>query len=120
MTRPYAIAMTRPRQHFGFKEPIGRQIPHGAMGWGLVMLGVWLVCAAVYVTQVTTAAPRSDKLETYQRKIDQLERDVMAAEDGISQASSMHALTERAQALGFVPASQLQFINPASHAFVRR
>ncbi len=120
MSRTYAIAMTRPHQRFGFKEPIGRQIPQGAMGWSLVILVVWLGLAGLYVAQIVGAAPRSDKLQKLETRVGYLQRDIMALEDSTAKASSLHALAERAQGLGLVPVQDPEYINPAAHAFVRR
>ena len=120
MSRMFALAMTRPHHRFGFKEPIGRQIPQGALGWGLCTLAVWLVMAGIYVTQVMYAAPRGDRLQKLENNVDRLQRDVMALEDATAKASSLHALAERAQGLGLVQVQNPEFVNPAAHAFVRR
>lgn len=112
--------MTRPHQRFGFKEHISKQLPKGALAWALFVMVVWIGLAGLYVSQVTHAAPRSDRLQTLERQIVELERDVTAMEDSIARQSSMFALTERAKGLGFVEVQNPQFINPASHAFVRR
>lgn len=120
MSRSYAIAMTRPHQRFGFKEHISKQLPKGALAWALFVMVIWIGLAGLYVSQVTHAAPRSDKLQTLERQIVELERDVTAMEDSVARQSSMFALTERAKGLGFVEVQDPEFINPASHAFVRR
>ncbi|MFZ6015240.1 MAG: hypothetical protein ACOYUZ_02675 [Patescibacteria group bacterium] len=112
--------MTRPHQRFGFKEHISRQLPKGAMAWALVVLAAWVMLAGVYVLQITNAAPRSDRLQTLESRIDELKLEVTASEDQIARQSSMHSLTERARSLGFVEMENPNFVNPASHAFVRR
>ncbi|MDD5726624.1 MAG: hypothetical protein PHC53_04460 [Patescibacteria group bacterium] len=112
--------MTRPHQRFGFKEPIGRQIPQGAMGWGLLILVVWLGMAGLYVTQIVRAAPRGDQLQKLQSHVDEMQRDIMSLEDSTAKASSLHALAERAQGLGLVQVQNPEYVNPAAHAFVRR
>ncbi|MFA6160849.1 MAG: hypothetical protein WCT54_01620 [Patescibacteria group bacterium] len=112
--------MTRPSQKFGFKQPIARQIPRGAMGWGLLICAVWLFLAGAYVVQITAAAPRGDRLQNLQNNVDQLQRDVMALEDTTAKASSLYALAERAQGLGLVATNNPEYVNPAAHAFVRR
>lgn len=112
--------MTRPHQRFGFKEPLARQIPQGAMGWSLLLLVAWLGLAGVYVVQTMWAAPRGDKLQKLERQVDDLQRDVMALEDTTAKASSLHALAERAQGLGLVQVENPEYVNPAAHAFVRR
>jgi Tfp pilus assembly protein PilN len=112
--------MTRPHQRFGFKEPIGRQIPRGALGWGLLCLVVWVSLAGIYVTQTVSAAPRGDQLQKLQNNIDQLQKDVLALEDTTAKASSLYTLAERAQGLGLVQTQNPEYINPAAHAFVRR
>ena len=119
MSRLFALAMTHPQQHFGFKEPIARQLPRGAMGWGLIALAVWVGCAGLYVAQITIASQRSDRLETLQNKIEGLQQDVTAAEDQVARDSSMHALTERAQSLGLVEPTDVQYINPTGLAMRR-
>jgi len=118
MSRLFALAMTHPQQHFGFKEPIARQIPRGALGWGLIALVCWVGCAGLYVAQITAAAPRSDRLERLQRQIESLQTDVTASEDQVARGSSMHALTERAQTLGLVSPTEVQYINPTGLAYV--
>lgn len=120
MSRRYALAMTRPHQVFGFQEPIGRQIPRGISGWAIVLLCAWVALAAVYILHVTRAAPRSDRLQRLERQATTLQREVTVMEDRAARASSMHTLTERAKSLGFVETSALQYLNPGSHAFVRR
>jgi len=120
MSRTYAIAMIRPRQKFGFKEPLARKIPRGAMGWALLIMLVWIGLAATYVVQVTQSAPRGDQLQKLENKIDSLERDVTALEDNIARGSSMYTLTERAKNLGFVAVEKPEYINPASHAYAMR
>ncbi len=112
--------MTRPHQRFGFKEHISKQLPKGALAWALFVMAFWIGLAGIYVSQVTHAAPRGDKLQTLERQITELESDVTAMEDSAARQSSMFALTERAKGLGFVEVEEPQFINPASHAFVRR
>lgn len=112
--------MTRPHQRFGFKEPIGRQIPRGALGWGLLCLIVWVGLAGVYVTQTVGAASRGDKLQNLQDQVGRLQKDVMALEDTTAKASSLHTLAERAQGLGLVQVQNPEYVNPAAHAFVRR
>lgn len=120
MSRTYAIAMTRPHQRFGFKEHISKQLPKGALAWALPVMAVWMALAGIYVSQVTHAAPRADSLQVLERQITSLERDIIALEDSVARQSSMFALTERAKTLGFVEMQNPQYINPASHAFVRR
>ncbi len=120
MSRTYAIAMTRPHQRFGFKEHISKQLPKGALAWALPVMAVWMILAGIYVSQVTQATPRADSLHALERQITDLKRDIIALEDSVARQSSMYALTECAKDLGFVEMQNPQYINPASHAFVRK
>ncbi len=120
MSRHYALAMTRPHQRFGFKEPIGRRIPQGIAAWCLVACVGWLALAGLYVTQVTQAAPRSDQLQTLEHKVETLQREVGEQEDSLARASSLQKLTDRAQELGLVPMEKPQFVSPAAYAYARR
>ncbi|GEM_PF-631603 len=120
MSRLYALAMTRPHARFGFKGPIGRQIPQGIVAWSLVSCVVWLALAGLYVTQVTQAAPRSDRLQTLERQVEQLQRDINEQEDAVARSESLQKMTNRAQELGLVPMDKPQFVSPAAYAYARR
>ena len=120
-SRVYAVAMRNPHQRFGLKTPISRQLPKGGLFvWGLLVMFTWLALAGVYVFQVTSAAPRSDNLQTLEYQRESLYRDVIALEDRVTRSSSMEALTERAKKLGFIEVKNPEFVNPAAHAFARR
>ncbi|MFA6447624.1 MAG: hypothetical protein WCW31_05235 [Patescibacteria group bacterium] len=120
MSRYYALAMTRPHQKFGFKMPIARQIPRGAMGWGLLMGALTVVMACLYVYQVTTAAPLSDRLQQMNKKVADLQQQITVQEDQVAKGYSMHELTQRAQGLGYVEVKNPSYINPATGVALRR
>jgi len=112
--------MTRPHQRFGFKQPIARQLPQGALAWGLLAMVAWLGFTAMYVMQVTRAAPRGDRLQKLERQIVQLQSDITASEDTVARSSSLYALTSKAEDLGFIEMRNPEYINPASHSYVLR
>lgn len=120
MSRYYALAMTRPHQKFGFKTPIARQIPRGAMGWGLLTGALTVVMACLYAYQVTTAAPLSDRLQQMNRRVADLQQQITVQEDQVAKSYSMHELTQKAQDLGYVQIQNAQYVNPATGVALRR
>lgn len=120
MSRALALAMTRPHERLGLPQPIGRRLPRGLAGWNLLVAAAMLACVVGYVVQVNCAAARGFNLRDVEKKVDTFQSDVMALEDNVAILSSVQSLSERAAALGFVPADRLEYVNPAGKAYAMR
>ena len=117
MSRSFALAMTRPHERLGIPMPLGRRLPHGLIGWNMLIAGLTFVLVIGYIVQVNRASARGFTIRDYEKKVETLRTDVMRFEDTIATLSSVQALTGRANTQGFVAVDRLEYVNPASKAY---
>ncbi|MFA5936144.1 MAG: hypothetical protein WC787_04830 [Patescibacteria group bacterium] len=109
--------MTRPHERLGLRQPLGRRLPQGIVGWNLLVAGASIAFMVAYIFQVNLAASRAFTLRDVERKVDTLKTEVVALEDKTATLSSVQAMTDRAVQLGFVTVERLEFVNPASRSY---
>ncbi len=74
------------------------------------IVGVLTLVAALYLGLVGRTAARGRRIEQLQTAIFRLQRENEQLEVEIAEVSAYPRLVERAQALGFVPAEQVEFL----------
>lgn len=109
--------MTRPHEHLGLPQPLGRRLPSGLVIWNVLIAFVTLSSIAGYIVQVNRAASQGFALREQEKKVEGLNIDVVALEDRVARLSSIEALNQRASALGLVAVDQFEFVNPASKSY---
>ncbi|MBU1035036.1 hypothetical protein KKD88_01665 [Patescibacteria group bacterium] len=117
MSRTLALAMTKPHERMGLQQPLGRRLPHGLLGWNMLVFAVITAFVIAYVVQVNRAAARGFHLRDVEKKVDSLSTEVLQLEDKVAKLSSVQAMSENAVNLGFVPVDRLEFVNPAAGAY---
>lgn len=117
MSRTLALAMTKPHERLGLAQPLGRRLPHGLLGWNMLVFAVTLTFVVAYVVQVNRAASRGFNLRDMEKKVEALSADVMQLEDKVAKLSSVQTMSDNAVSLGFVPVDRLEFANPAVGAY---
>lgn len=115
--RTLALAMTHPHERLGLPQPIGRRLPTGVVGWNIVILAFTFIFAIFYIVQVNRAATRGFALHDVERHVEATQTQVMALEDSIAVLSSMQAMSERADQMGYVAIDRLEFASAADESY---
>jgi len=117
----YAISMTRPHEALGLPQPVGRRLPQGLSGWNLALTVMSILLVGMYIVEVNAAAARSYRLRDAQQNVESLQTDATILQNQYVAQTSLRAIGDKAQVLGFVPADKIEFVNPnkASYAMAK-
>jgi len=109
--------MMRPHESLGLPQPVGRRLPQGMSGWNLILAVLSCACVCLYIVEVNGAASKSYQLRDAQRRVDTLNTEATILQNSYVAQTSLHAISTKAQALGFVPVDSIQYMNPNSQAY---
>ena len=112
MSNVYTLTLKHPYEALGLPIPIGRKLQEiGKGSWLVLMVCATIVCAAVYIFQISQTATKGYALRTYELERDRLSEQVSVLEGQIAEQQSMRALQERVAGLGYVPVQRLEFLD---------
>ena len=109
--------MTRPHERLGLPQPIGRRLPTGVVSWNIVIAVITVILAVVYIVQVNRAATQGFALRDAAKEVEAKRTQVTSLADDVAVLSSVQAMSERANQMGYIPVERLEFVNPASKSY---
>lgn len=121
MSRTLAISLKRPHEHLGLPMPMTRRLADVQSGtWMALLIGGIIACAGVYIYQVNAAASKSFEMRQLEKQAERLQDTVSSLDYKITELRSMHALEGRIQGLGYVPASDVRYLEVSSTVAARK
>ncbi len=115
MPRPFAISLKRPHEHLGLPVPMARRLADVDRGtWLALMIGLVVTALGVYIYQVNESAGKSFELRQLERKVDRLQDTVSALDYKATELTSIHALQGRVAGMGYVPLTNVHYLEDRS------
>lgn len=115
MSRTLAISLKRPHEQLGLPMPITRRLADVQSGtWMALLIGGIIACAGVYIYQVNAAASKSFELRQLEKKVERLQDSVSSLDYKITELRSIHSLETRIEGLGYVPATNVRYLEVSS------
>lgn len=120
MPHAFAISIPRPYNALCVSKLSDHRVPSSVMAWNLLIAALTIACGLLYVFSVNTASAHGYKLRKMETRVESLKTETTLLQNKVVMLSSIHELSARATALGFVPAGQLEFVHPASKSYAMR
>ena len=122
MSRTLALSLERPHEQLGLPMPIIRRAADIKQGtWTALMMGSVIACMGVYIYQVNASASKSFELRQLEKQVDRLQDTVASLDYKITELKSIHALEVQIVGMGYVPLSNVRYLDPsAEHIAVRK
>lgn len=117
-SRAYALTMTKPHEALGLHQPIARQLArHSTVVWYVLIWAMIFVCTLAYVGFITASSARGFQLRDAEARLERLQGQARTLETEVARVSSIQAMTDRADEMGFVAVSQVEAVNAAGHSY---
>ncbi len=121
MSRPLAISLKRPHEQFALPMPFARRLADVKRGTIFAaMIGCMAACMGVYIYQVTTQASQSFELRQLEKQVERLNDTVASLDYKVTELNSIHALETRIQGMGYVPLSNIRYLQGPGQVAVRK
>ncbi len=116
-TRAYALTMTKPHERLGMAQPFVRQLAQNTpLLWEALIWTMIFGFALTYIGFITASSARGFQLRDAEQRLERLQSEARALEMDVARVSSIDAMANRAEDLGFVAVKQIDAVD-VSHSY---